>query len=217
MRFFWGNIKPLLIAFLLILLATGLLSLIKPKGIISDEAGNWEKNNNVLGATTANNCPGITFLDILVDKNFSIPTDYMPPDLVEIEGHKLRSETANELKVMLYDARASGFNFKVYSGYRSFEEQNKLYQSLGNRAAPPGHSEHQLGTAMDLTYSGKTWNWLDQNAHKYGFVMSYRGTQQNQTGYQFEPWHWRYVGVDLANKIRYSTNSPQSFYRKISC
>ena len=106
-----------------------------------------------------------------------------------------------------------GLTTSITSAYRSFSDQGKLYHPGDLISAKPGYSEHQLGTAVDLAvkYPSKEWTWLDQNAHKYGFVMSYRYNQSTETGYPFEPWHWRYVGVELATKIRASTELPQSF------
>ncbi len=120
----------------------------------------------------------------------------------------------------------------VLSSYRSFEDQEYLRQTGGeenddNFLAPPGRSEHQLGTAVDLAWNAERlnfylmnvypkarefYNWLKENAHKYGFIFSYpyKSTpDQSQTNvlepfiteYKAEPWHLRYVGLDLAKKI----------------
>lgn len=205
-----------------------------------DEVANWQGAENVLGETSARTCPGISFLDVKLDKETSVPDDYVPLDLVYLSSRgvpatgrlQLRAEAANQLKLILDEMRKQGMSFVVYSAFRSSATQAQVYREwlaqLGSGAkmvsAPPGHSEHQLGTTVDITlpdgksvYPSKTWDWLDQNAHKFGFVMSYRFPQEHQTGYEFEPWHWRFVGVDLATKIRTSTETPQSFYRKISC
>lgn len=214
MRFFWGNLKLLVLAFGLLILGVTLLP--RPARP-ADEAGDWE-DQKVLGESSARTCPGISFLDVLLDRGTSVPVDYVPLDLVQIEGQLLRSEVANQYKLMREDAAVAGFGFTINSGFRTFGQQAALH-AQNSRSAPAGHSEHQLGTAIDLniTYPSRTWTWLDQNAHKYGFVMSYRGTQIDQTKYDFEPWHWRFVGIQLATQIRQSTASPQSFYRKISC
>ncbi|MBI4099832.1 M15 family metallopeptidase [Candidatus Microgenomates bacterium] len=214
MKFFWGNLKILVLA--IGLFSLGLVLWPRPKIPPADEVGDWGQSENVLGESSARSCPGISFLDVLLDKNTAVPADYVPLDLVTIESQKLRSEVANQYRLMKADAQKAGYTFTIYSGFRTFEQQTALHQQ-NPKSAPPGHSEHQLGTAIDLLYSPNTWNWLDQNAHKYGFVMSYRGTQQDQTGYEFEPWHWRFVGIALATKIRLSADLPQTFYRKIKC
>jgi D-alanyl-D-alanine carboxypeptidase len=109
-------------------------------------------------------------------------------------------------------------NLVVHSGYRSFAEQKGLKSaytktygiSKSNQfSADQGYSEHQLGTTVDITdgRSGlvtsfdktKTFEWLQNNAHKYGFILSYN---KNNTYYQYEPWHWRYVGVELATYMK---------------
>ncbi len=206
-----------------------------------DEVGIWDDGTKILGESSARSCPGISFLDVLLDKTTAVPEDYVPLDLVTVNdrgvpaiGHQqLRAEAANQLALMDKDMqKQTGLGFAIYSGFRTAQDQAGLYQEwskvLGvnseTRAAPPGHSEHQLGTATDLVlangnniYPSTAWTWLDQNAQKYGFVMSYRFSQQSDTGYQFEPWHWRFVGVELATKIRYSNSLPQKFYRKINC
>lgn len=123
--------------------------------------------------------------------------------------------------------------FSVYSAYRDSQGQHLVYERSINRmgevlgartAAAPGESEHQLGTAIDIKlpsgepiYPSSAWNWLDENAHRFGFVMSYRFPHQELTGFRFEPWHWRYVGVELATKIRYSADPPQTYYKTLGC
>jgi D-alanyl-D-alanine carboxypeptidase len=114
---------------------------------------------------------------------------------------------------MLRAARKDGLNIKVLSAYRSYAHQTFLYMRNVRSAgliqpysAKPGHSEHQLGTTIDLvgedvrhrlkpdfasTPEGK---WLRENSHRFGFIQSYREDNQHKTGYFPEPWHFRYVG-----------------------
>lgn len=187
-------------------------------------------------------------LNVLVDKTHALPRDFEPKDLVKLIENEvsatdnsimLRNETATQLRLMLGDMRSQGNRkLSVISGYRSYSVQEYTYNSwvarLGQEradvtSAKPGHSEHQLGTTVDLGLAGtndlnslypgqatREWTWLDQNAHNYGFVMSYRYKQEHLTGYKFEPWHWRYVGKNLAIQIRKSTNTPQSFYKPLN-
>lgn len=142
-------------------------------------------------------------------------------------GLRLRKPAADALKEML-DEYYKTFKEQlvVASAYRSYNEQHYLYlywvETLGAKeadqvSARPGYSEHQLGTAVDFIDqdSGyqlteefaktKSFKWLSQNAHKYGFVLSYPKDQENLTGYKFEPWHWRYIGKELA--IKYKDNN----------
>lgn len=121
------------------------------------------------------------------------------------------------LEGLLKDANARGLNLRIASAYRSFDEQSSLkssyrvvYGSGANQfSADQGYSEHQLGTAVDfiLTDEGglelsfadsDAYTWLLENAYRYGFVLSY---PKDNSYYQFEPWHWRFVGRQLANVL----------------
>jgi D-alanyl-D-alanine carboxypeptidase len=122
------------------------------------------------------------------------------------------------LQKMLQDAAQAGNTIQVSSGYRSFQAQTSLksaykvqYGSGANAfSADQGYSEHQLGTTLDFTTPklngglvvgfDKTPEsmWLKDNAHKYGFILSY---PPNNTYYIYEPWHWRFVGTELATKL----------------
>ncbi len=155
-----------------------------------------------------------------------LPKDYIPPNLKEISGgvktigaNCIRSDVLPHLKKMFNGAEKDGIYLAVTSGYRSPQIQKYLYdywlRMWGSYAlsvvALPGKSEHQLGTTVDLTdasigYAGVSSRfargagakWLIKNALKYGFIMSYPEGERKITGYRYEPWHWRYVGVGLA-------------------
>ena len=171
----------------------------------------------VLGQKTVKNCQ--IPLDILIDKFHGLNENHIPRDLIPVGNFQLRAEAANQFNSMVSAMGSKNLFVAIDSGYRSFEDQKKIYKPGDPISAQPGYSEHQLGTTVDLSvkYPSKEWTWLDQNAHKYGFVMSYRANQTISSGYAFEPWHWRYVGVDLATKIRHSPKLPQSFYQPTSC
>jgi D-alanyl-D-alanine carboxypeptidase len=178
-------------------------------------------------------CPqrnGVNKLFENLDRTQAIAEDYVPPELVVLKPVRtagivcLSSEPAQRLTAMFNDAKKAGFNLIVLSGYRRFEIQ-KLLKSWSsdnkitdlNEAiglAEAGHSEHQLGTAVDISgkslkYAGpdsafgKTpeGKWLQKNSYKYGFIMSYPKDKEKLTGYIYEPWHFRYVGVDNATDI----------------
>ena len=121
------------------------------------------------------------------------------------------------LEQLLEDAKEDGVNITVVSAYRSFETQSELkgaytqiYGSGANTfSADQGYSEHQLGTAIDFStpnlggslngFGGtEAFTWLQNNAHKYGFILSY---PEGNSYYVYEPWHWRFVGEDLASDL----------------
>jgi D-alanyl-D-alanine carboxypeptidase len=138
---------------------------------------------------------------------------------------KIHTKVLSYLSDLLMAAKNGGLDLKIISAYRSFGEQSVLkgaytvnYGSGANIfSADQGYSEHQLGTTIDFTtasvgssFSGfsktKEYEWLLQNAYKYGFAISY---PQDNTYYQFEPWHWRFVGKDLAERLH---AEGQNFY-----
>lgn len=159
----------------------------------------------------------------LVDKT------YIPSDLRELEsdsstrsGICIIKEARDSFEELSEQARKDGYIIKVSSGFRSYELQSNVRKTAianGNKSvdiaiAKPGHSEHQIGTAVDitgksigyLTASGKFDNteesiWLEENASKYGFVQSYPKGKTNITGYMYEPWHYRFVGIGTAKEI----------------
>ena len=166
----------------------------------------------------------------LVDKQHALPSGYAPPDLQTVPagyvapGYSatLRSAALAALVAMLDGADVAGYDIRVVSGYRSYQEQVTTYQywvdTLGeeeaNRvSARPGHSEHQLGTTVDLGSADFGWDltegfgatpsgqWLQQNAADYGFALSYPDGKEAITGYAYEPWHFRYIGVDAAQDL----------------
>jgi hypothetical protein len=156
-------------------------------------------------------------------KNFPLPEEYVPDDLVKIHQKwnfhtqdypkYLRRHVAHMIELMLQNAKERGIHIRVFSAYRSYEKQRYLYlnaiSSYGenqNRVAKPGHSEHQLGTTVDLCgldpktvlnpYFDRTKEglWLRENAHKFGFFQSYTRENLHLTGYIPEPWHYRFYG-----------------------
>lgn len=149
----------------------------------------------------------------------------MPAGMLNPNGTPLRAEAATALEAMNAAAKASGISLILASGYRSFDTQVAVYKSfvdsLGQAgadttSAKPGHSEHQLGLAADIAAEGDSCyimecfsetvagKWVAANAWKYGFVLRYPNHLEGTTGYNFEPWHYRYVGLDLA-KLMHDT------------
>ena len=162
---------------------------------------------------------------ILVNRNSYIPDDYKV-ELTELSnGEKVDSRIYPELQEMFNDARAQGYGLFVREGYRTQEEQQQLldekieaYENEGKSkseakklaeqwVAIPGTSEHQLGIAVDInadtTKSSRddVYNWLEENAHTYGFIKRYPSNKTDITGVINEPWHYRYVGKEVASEI----------------
>lgn len=156
------------------------------------------------------------------DELVNIPPDYIYEVGKEAQFH---TKAFPYLRGMIIDAQKTGIDLKIVSAYRSFGEQSVLkngyvvsYGSGANKfSADQGYSEHQLGTTVDFTTSKlgtsftgfaktESFGWLRANAHKYGFVLSY---PENNSYYQFEPWHWRFVGTSLATMLY---EEKQSFY-----
>ena len=181
-------------------------------------------------------------LGVLVDRSHSLPPDYAPKDLVLLRDYGiptlgsgvLRREAAEHLGRLAQDAAADGEKLVVASAYRSYEQQQRSYRSLkgalgadaGRLSATPGHSQHQLGTAVDFTNAAvgyklgvpfartSAYRWLDHHAGEYGFVLAYPRGEQDRTGYRWEPWHYRYVGVQDAKRIEDSGQSLQEFLER---
>ena len=156
-----------------------------------------------------------------------VPPDLSPLDVPTVrvlEGthHLMRAEAARAAELLFADADAAGLSLVASSAFRSYDWQVFLHENavaeLGVDAARrisaiPGHSEHQLGLALDVstaelngalvtefanTEEGK---WLKDNAHRFGFIISYPEGSEPQTSFVYEPWHIRYVGLDAANEI----------------
>lgn len=160
--------------------------------------------------------------------------NYAPPALRPVakeygfqpeRTYEVHAEVAPRLNVLLKDAHEDGLSLLVASAFRSFGEQASLKSSYAVRygsganafSADQGYSEHQLGTTIDFTtpsvggtFAGfdktKEYAWLMENAWRYGFILSY---PKGNTYYQYEPWHWRYVGKELAKRLH---EDGQDFY-----
>ena len=169
--------------------------------------------------------------DILapLDKQHRLPADCEPPDLVQLPseiaagGPQYLRREARDALIQLFDAaRRDGYSFAVNSSYRSYATQAQTYNSwvqlygreyADRTSARPGHSEHQLGTTADVGARGLFLEdfagtpeaaWLEENAWKFGFIISYPEGKEHITGYAYEPWHIRYVGRDVAAEVHRS-------------
>ena len=170
---------------------------------------------------------GVTYIDgnIIVNKTYSLPSNYYPSNTHDAINENtsgcqscINNDAYDAFSKMQSDASKEGLKIWIQSGYRSYKSQEILYNryvsSDGNIKADtyssrPGHSEHQSGYAFDLnsvsddfasTNEGK---WINNNCYKYGFIIRYPIGKEGETGYKYESWHLRYVGVDLA-KILYN-------------
>ena len=174
----------------------------------------------------------------LVDTILRLPKSYAPPDLVKVSTlgvpgkGQVRAVMADDLKAMSDAAAAAGKAIGVHSPYRSYATQVAVfnhwvdvhgYKRALQLSARPGHSEHQLGLAVDFrsdppvaTLQG-SWGatpagrWMRNHAWEYGFVMSYPKDKIAVVCYDYEPWHFRYVGRDLAAKIHASGLTPRQY------
>jgi zinc D-Ala-D-Ala carboxypeptidase len=165
----------------------------------------------------------------IVDTAYRLPRAYAPRDLVPVSraglagGGLVRRLVVPDLAALVRAARAAGIPLISLSGYRSYDSQawsfadwvrKKGYEAALGGSARAGHSEHQLGTAIDFTsqfgvepwyfvwFGSPTARWLAANAWRYGFVMSYPDGEDARSCYHHEPWHFRYVGRDVAATVR---------------
>ncbi|MFQ8643069.1 MAG: M15 family metallopeptidase [Oscillospiraceae bacterium] len=173
---------------------------------------------------------------ILVNKYYSLPEKYAPTDIVDVsnwyafDGIKTRQVVLDAFKEMFNAAKEDGHTLIINSGYRTYDAQKKIYDEYKDLkgeeyadeyAARPDYSEHQSGLALDIiTYgaSGETFDttdafkWLQKNAHKYGFILRYPKDKEDITGYAYESWHYRYLGKDLATKVKKSGLTYDEYY-----
>ena len=153
---------------------------------------------------------GITYIDgiMIANKTYPLPSSYNPGDIL---GYVWEAFTE-----MKNAAAAEGIYFDLASGFRSYNYQKNLYNryvaqdgkaEADTYSARPGHSEHQTGLAMDVGKVDRNYGnepggiWLAANAYKYGFILRYPYGKTGETGYIYEPWHFRYVGKELAPKL----------------
>lgn len=165
-----------------------------------------------------------------INQETRLSESYIPPDLVvpnipfsfeeDTDKRYMRQEAGIALERLFDAAKGEGLRFIAISGYRSFERQSVLYQNAiekdgpsQNMVAKPGYSEHQTGLAMDVSTASVEYElieafgltaeglWLEDHAHEYGYIIRYPAGKEAVTGYGYEPWHLRYVGVDLAEEL----------------
>ena len=153
--------------------------------------------------------PECTYIDgiLIANKTYPLPQSYAPG---------WDEEASAKLHVMFAAAKQDGINLFVKSGYRSYIDQKIIYNGYVARdgkeaadtySARPGHSEHQTGLAFDLNSTANSFadtpeaKWIAENSYKYGFIVRYPKGKEHITGYIYEPWHVRYIGVEKAKEV----------------
>ncbi len=173
---------------------------------------------------------------ILVNKYYKLDKSYVPSDLVTIDskyGNKrqIQKEVYEAFIKMFEASKSEGLHLYIASPYRSYSYQKTLYDNYvksdgitnaDTYSARAGYSEHQTGLAIDLMASGTTslnqfestkeFKWMIKNAHKYGFILRYPKGKEDITGYIYEPWHYRYLGVEVATKVYESNLTYDEYY-----
>ncbi|MDO4963670.1 MAG: M15 family metallopeptidase [bacterium] len=191
---------------------------------------NFYKNINTIYSPTT--------YDFVVNKNNKLEENYIPEDLELIDkkyscdNKYLRKEAKIMFEKLAKAAKEDGYNIIAVSTYRSYYYQEKLYNNYVKEkgehyanlaSAKAGHSEHQTGLAVDVSdksldydnfESTREFNWMINNCYKYGFILRYPKAKFDVTGFKYEPWHYRYVGVNEALYI-YKNNITLEEYELI--
>lgn len=175
---------------------------------------------------------------LIANKYYKLKSDYYYGNLVtlksgysNVSGAQLSEVAANAFYQLVDAAKQEGLEIRNISAYRSYNRQNSIYNNYRNQngqswadkwSARPGHSEHQTGLALDVGLKGsyslgdfentKEFYWMLDNAYKYGFILRYPKDKQHITGYGYEPWHYRYVGVEAARYIQENKISFEEYY-----
>ena len=173
---------------------------------------------------------------VLANKYYFLGKDYVPKNLVYINsayqsgGKQMTKDAAAAFEKMAAAAKEQGYTVRATSTYRSYDYQAGLYERYAANdgkakadtySARPGYSEHQTGLAVDVdnAYSSytsfgntKEFTWMKQNSYKYGYILRYTKETEFITGYMNEPWHYRYVGVEIATYIHEHPMTYEEYY-----
>lgn len=201
-----------------------------PEQIISQVNSNLDKTK--YEDTTPTNINDNNLM--LVNKYYYLTEDYTPDDLVTLTAKyntgvnsQMRKEAADAFMEMSDAATLDNIIIKNASAYRSYQYQVNLYDKYVQRdgkdaadtySARPGFSEHQTGLATDINQIDNSFEntdafrWLQDNAYKYGFILRFPKDKENITGYQYEPWHYRYVGKKIAKQIKEENITFEEYY-----
>ena len=176
---------------------------------------------------------------VLVNKYYYLEEDYVPKNLETISsmyalnGMQLVKEAKIAFESLSKAASKEDLRIIAMSSYRSYEYQVDLYnryvkqdgkEKADTYSGRPGHSEHQTGLAVDV-YNGKTdytnfektkeFTWMNSHAHEYGFILRFPKDKEPETGYEYESWHYRYVGEEIATYIKENNISFEEYYATI--
>lgn len=175
---------------------------------------------------------------VLVNKYYNLDSDYVPKNLEVIDskysvpGKKLVNVARISFEHLARKAENEGYSIRAASTYRSYSYQSNLYDNYVKQdgvsnadkySARPGFSEHQTGLAVDVDNGKSSFNnfentkeykWLLDNAYKYGFILRYPKGKEDITGYMYEAWHYRYVGVEIAALIHENNMTYEEYYFK---
>ncbi|MBC1482358.1 D-alanyl-D-alanine carboxypeptidase family protein [Listeria sp. FSL L7-1485] len=171
------------------------------------------------------------------------PPDLVRPNVTfsfgeeKVEKAQMRKEAGTALEEMFQAANENGHKLFAVSGYRSYQRQQEVFQAEVNSkgdakareaVAYPGTSEHQTGLAMDISSESQSYEltdafgetpegkWLEENAHHYGFILRYMKGREDITKYQYESWHYRYVGKDAATIIYENDWTLEEFFNHVN-
>ena len=174
---------------------------------------------------------------VLVNKNNQLNQSFIPHDLESISlnfanaDKYMRKDAKEAFEKLSNDAKKIGYRIIAVSAYRDYNYQMELFNYYVEEkgldyallcSAKPGHSEHQTGLAVDVEGSNKSYDdfeksdefdWMKENAHKYGFILRYPKNKEHITGFKYEPWHYRYVGINVATYL-YQNNLTLEEYLK---
>lgn len=166
----------------------------------------------------------------LVNKYNFISKNYKPDNLIETEGLIINKEAYEAYKLMQKKMMEENLKIRIISAYRTYDYQENLYNNylkkekqsiVDTYSARPGYSEHHTGLAIDVDngqlgynkfYLTKEFQWMQDNAHKYGFILRYPKDKEEITGYSYEPWHYRYVGKKAAEYIKKHNSTYEEYY-----
>lgn len=212
---------------------------VQKTGWITDEAGRFYLYADGTFATGFVEINGVEryFLPsgeyiVLCNRWNPVPEDY-ELNLVSVGDHRVDASCAGQLKKMMEDAKADGVTIKLNDSYRSIETQQSLREVFRSRyikqgmskkkaeaevektVAVPGTSEHHTGFAIDVAVPEKVRQWMEKNSWKYGFIVRYPSGKTEITGIIYEPWHFRYVGVEMAKAVTESGLCLEEYLEKL--
>ncbi len=187
----------------------GLVPASQPVSTTSSNSSQTVTTTVTTSAVPVKNDSGVTYIQgiLIANKTYGLPEDYNPG---------LDSEAESAFNTLSEAAANQGLDIYLSSGFRSYETQARIYgsyvdsygkESADTFSARPGYSEHQTGLAIDVNTIDDSFagtpeaEWLAKHAHEYGFIIRYPKGKESITGYKYEPWHIRYLGVEKATEV----------------